>query len=280
MSDIVLKHFSDKTFKIASKSIKLEAKVTLINTTSNLSNSKGNTSKKKELYLISCSLSKISKEDLEKKEFNLEKLSFHKELGKFSKDLFKIFELNKNHKGVKKVTKNKKTKIKSIKNELDLNKTVKAYKLYSKGKFYARSASDSLSWNLTNTKQIYIVSALFGIIRADDYIPFYNLAMTDEINGCKNFAQKHWKGKLDSIIENLINSNSHMYNLLSKNYKVCISEKIVQLLKPQEHLSISEIDINNRDRNNCLQKRGKFLKHKLDNNYNLIQPLTFIPKPP
>ena len=35
----------------------------------------------------------------------------------------------------------------------NLNKTVKAYKLYSKGKFYARSASDSLSWNLTNTKQ-------------------------------------------------------------------------------------------------------------------------------
>ena len=109
------------------------------------------------------------------------------------------------------------------------------------------------------------------IIRSDAPNPF-DLIQEDKIIAVQNGNER---------IGNYPNTlNQHMYNLLSKNYKVCISEKIVQLLKPQEHLSISEIDINNRDRNNCLQKRGKFLKHKLDNNYNLIQPLTFIPKPP
>lgn len=263
LSDIVLKHFSSNTFKIKKtvlKTIKLDSKSTLINSNSNSnpSNSKDNnlTLNNNKIFLIPCSSSKISKNELEKTPFKLKNLSFHKKLGKHRKKLIKILkksECEGTHRRVKKATKNKQTYTEEIKNKFIFKKTAQAHKLYSKGKCYHRNSSDSLNWTKKEKEKIFIVSALFGIIRADDYIPLYDLAMNDEIDGIKSFATKFWNGKLDIIIENLISNRYLIYNLLGKQYNNSISKTKHKTKIPYVKFSGIDADFN----------RGKWLKENL-----------------
>jgi cytoplasmic iron level regulating protein YaaA (DUF328/UPF0246 family) len=264
LSDIVLKHFSDNTIKIPtiSESIKLEAKPTLIYTTSDFSNSTDviSTSNKNILYLIPCSSSKISKEELENKPFNIDRLEFNNELGKFRKELIdklKISQLNNTHKRAKQVTKNKipQIEIRNIINEFNFNQTAQAHRLYSKGKLYHSNSSDSINWTQTGKEKIYIVSALFGIIRADNYIPLYDFAMKDELDKVKNFAQDFWNGKLDVIIKNLINNGYIIYNLLSNDYNSSVSKEVINLtVIPDVKYKASDAS----------EKRGKWLNRDLN----------------
>lgn len=256
----ILKHFSNNK-KTLTDPIKLDTKPTLINSNnnSNPSNIKDNnlTLNKDKIYLIPCSSSKISKKELENKEFKFENLAFNNELGKFRKELIgklKISELNNTHIREKKVKKNK--IIINIKNEFNFNKTAQAHKIYSEGKLYYKYSSYSIKWTSKEKEKIYIISALFGIIRADNYIPLYDLAMTDEIDRNKNYAQGFWKGKLDDIIKNLCKDGKTVYNLLSENYKKCLDQNTQYLM------TIPEIKYTGSDSSG---KRGKWLEQDLKN---------------
>jgi len=279
LSDIVLKHFSDNTIKSTtiSKSIKLQAKSTLINSNSNSSpsNSKDNnlTLNNNKIFLIPCSSSKILKKELEKKPFKLKNLSFHKKLGKHRKKLIKILKISeckRTHIRVKKVTKNKKTKYErtEINNKFIFKKTAQAHKLYSKGRFYNNKASCSIYWSDQDKTKIYIISALFGIIRADDYIPLYDLAMNDEIDKIKSRATKFWNGELDEIIKNLSKDGYSIYNLLGKKYNQCISKTKCLTTIPCVEFSRSDAD----------GKRGNWLKKNLENQFNRSHLSPNLPK--
>jgi cytoplasmic iron level regulating protein YaaA (DUF328/UPF0246 family) len=251
----ILKHFSNNK-KTLTDPIKLDTKPTLINSNNNSNPSiiKDNnlTLNKDKIYLIPCSSSKISKKELENKKFKFENLEFNNELGEFRKELIdklKISEFNNTHKREKNEKKNK--IIINIKNEFNFDKTAQAHKIYSEGKLYYKSSSDSINWTQKEKEKIYIVSALFGIIRADNYIPLYDLAMTDQIDGNKNYAQGFWKGKLDRIIEKLNNNGYIIYNILSGPYNFCIIN---------QHLTVIP-NINWNDK--WGQHKGEWLKEKL-----------------
>jgi|688.fasta_scaffold190383_2 cytoplasmic iron level regulating protein YaaA (DUF328/UPF0246 family) len=202
----------------------------------------------KNIYLIPCSSKKIQLEKMENKKFNIEKLEFNNELGKYRKIILKKLNNTKSHKRKKNGITN------SIINNLNLNITAQANVLYSEGRLYNSKSSESINWNKNKKEKIYIISALFGIIRADNYIPKYDLAMTDEIDNKKNYAQKFWKGKMDEIIKNLIEDGNTVYNLLSKNYCDIFNSEIISLTK------IPKIEYNKSDANG---KRGKWLKNNL-----------------
>jgi cytoplasmic iron level regulating protein YaaA (DUF328/UPF0246 family) len=77
---------------------------------------------------------------------------------------------------------------------------------------------------LEKAKKVYIISALFGIIRGTDYLPTYDLAIDDELHKDQiiEHPSEFWKGKLDLIIEKLINEGNVIYDLLSDNYRKVI----------------------------------------------------------
>ena len=223
-----------------------------------VSNNLKKTNNNNSIYLIPCSSSKISHEELERKPFKIEKLEFNSELGIFRKELIqklKIAEQNNTHKRKKTVTKNKirKPETINITNEFDFHSTAQANFLYSKGNFYRRNSSDSVNWTKKEKEKIFIVSALFGIIRADNYIPLYDLAMNDEVDKIVNFAQRFWNGKLDVIIENLISNGYLIYNLLGQQYNNSISKTKHITKIPYVKFSGSDAD----------EKRGKWLKANL-----------------
>lgn len=202
----------------------------------------------KNIYLIPCSSKKIQLEKMENKKFNIEKLEFNNELGKYRKIILEKLKNTNSHKRKKNGITN------SIINSLNLIKTAQANVLYSEGKLYNTKSSESINWNKNKKEKIYIISALFGIIRADNYIPNYDLAMTDEIDNVKNYAQKFWKGKMDEIIKNLVEDGNIVYNLLSKNYCNIFNSKIISLT------IIPKIEYKKSDANG---KRGKWLKNNL-----------------
>lgn len=259
LANKVLKLFSDNQFKIkknVSKSIKLDSKPTLTNSNSNSnpSNSKDKniTLNKEKIYLIPCSSSKISKKELENKPFKIENLEFNKELGEYRKIIIDNLIKAKSHK-----RKKPNGLTIDVSNNFDFNLTAQAYKLYSKGRFYNNKASCSLNWSNEDQSKIYIISALFGIIRADNHIPLYDLAMTDELNDYNEYAIGFWKGKLDDIIKDLLYDGKTVYNLLSENYKKCLNQNTQYLM------TIPKIEFTASDSSG---KRGKWLKDVLNNN--------------
>ena len=107
-------------------------------------------------YLITCSGSKQNPVFIN--ESKLENLSFND----------KLFE-----------TRTKMIKLSKI--ELDWNKTLPAWQLYSGtySKVYPQVSEEN--WLKPNA-DIMILSALFGWIKHTDLVPFYNLAMADKIS--------------------------------------------------------------------------------------------------
>jgi len=240
--------------KVVPKSPKVETRNKIQNTSIDnkivkikVSNNIKKTNKNNSIYLIPCSSSKISSEELERRPFKIEKLEFNKELGEYRKEFIEK---------LKKVMAHKR-KSQDINNNFDFNFTEQAHKIYSKGNLYHRNSSDSLNWKKSEKEKIYIVSALFGIIRADNYIPLYDIAMTDEIDGVKNFAKKYWKGKLDTIIEKICNDGNIVNNLLSNDYNGSINKKTKNIT------TIPNIKYIGSD---ASEKRGKWLKKELGKN--------------
>ncbi len=199
----------------------------------------------KNIFLITCSSRKIKENELSNNPFELESLSFNDELKDHRVNLIKLIT-------------NPETvhlrKEKSIINNINFSKSELAHLVYSEGKFYNKHAAFSKDWAIEVSRKIYIVSALFGLIRADDYIPLYDLAMNDTINNSNNFAQKFWKDKLDNIIMKLHKNDFKILNLLSNDYSNCFNEQSKDLL------IIPKIEFT---RSDAPSKRGKWLKSVL-----------------
>jgi cytoplasmic iron level regulating protein YaaA (DUF328/UPF0246 family) len=204
-----------------------------------------NENSRNNIFLITCSSSKIKEKELKDTSFDFENLSFNKELKEYRKELIELITNPKTiHLRDQKI----------ITNKINLFKTELAHLVYSKGKFYNEHAACSKDWSIEISQKIYIVSALFGLIRADDYIPLYDLAMNDTINNSNNFAQKFWKGKLDNLIFQLHKNGEEIYNLLSENYSKCLQKESKSLLiTPKIEFA----------RSNAPSKRGKWLKSVL-----------------
>lgn len=199
-----------------------------------------------EVYLIPCSSSKMKLDGLKKvgRQSTLNQLEFDKIIGAERKHLIVCLTKASTHiRGRKRIRKQR----------LNLNFTLEAKDLYSSGKLFM--AGRSTAWSPQQAKSVYIISALFGIIRADDFIPLYNLAMNDKLNTATGVVKPNdfWSGKLDEAIKILIDSHAKVYNLLSADYEKVISSNVLNLLaKPP-------IRLTKRDRSNAPSKRGKWL---------------------
>ena len=205
-----------------------------------------NKGKKKIAFLVPCS----SKKSAQLIKYNVKEhgiISFDKELGAFRSELLEKLEKCNKHEGTRK---NKKVKIK--KKVIDMTRRLPAYKLYSLGKLF--TAADSNKWTKGQAEKVYIISALFGIVKATDYLPMYDLAIKDQLylGSDKKSPLKFWKRKLDSIIENLINEGYIVYDLLSDNYRKVIP-------KSAEKLKSTGIEWKS-DRG---PKRGEWLKQNI-----------------
>ncbi|MBS4066638.1 MAG: peroxide stress protein YaaA [Chitinophagaceae bacterium] len=205
-------------------------------------------------YLVPCASKKASNLLQYFTNNSLDNLVFNEELGEFRKELIRILE-NTNSHTRKKAIKGQKKEVQLKKQKIDLQKRIEAYKLYSAGKLYG--AADSINWTNNQAKKVYIISALFGIIRADNYIPDYDLALSDSLDGKNNLARKFWKGKLDNTIQKLLIENSTIFNLLSKEYSKVFNNETKQLL------TSTNIERTKNDRSDMPNKNGIWLKNHL-----------------
>jgi cytoplasmic iron level regulating protein YaaA (DUF328/UPF0246 family) len=153
--------------------------------------------------------------------------------------------------GAEVVRKNKKGSYKVI-NNFNFDRTSPANKLYNEGKFY--KPANSFIWGPKENTKIYIVSALFGLVRADNYLPWYDLAITDSVSGIKNYAKEFWKNKLNTILNELVISNYTIINLMGKDYSSIIDKKYTQG---------PNLVLCSNDRSNAPKLRGEWLKSQL-----------------
>lgn len=205
-------------------------------------------------FLVPCSSGKANNLLTYYGNDSLDNLEFKEELGEYRKELIRILEKTNSHIR-KKTVKGKIKEVQLKKQKIDLLKRIEAHKLYSKGKLF--SAANSINWTEEQAKKVHIISALFGIIRADNYIPYYDLALSDSLDGNNNFARKFWNGKLDNIIKKLSNENTIIFNLLSDNYSAVFSEETKQLL------TSTDIERNKNNRSDMPIKNGIWLKNHL-----------------
>jgi len=202
------------------------------------------------IYLLPCSSGKDSSDLLFSS--SIENLTFQKELNDYRKEFIKLLNNCNSHKRYAR----KLGYIDIPKQNINFNKTKSANELYSKGKLY--KAAKSLTWTSCQKNRIYILSALFGIINANDKIPYYDLAMKDQIDGESNAPQKFWEGKLDKIISNLKIKEPEIYDLLGNDYRdVFNSESKVLLIIPEFNFGIN-------DRSSTSIKRGDWLLNSLN----------------
>lgn len=132
-------------------------------------------------YLISCSGTKACLCDHDVKSSSLSNISGFQELNGAREQL-----------------------IRSLGVQLDFEKCLPAWQLY-RGRLYMQI--DAENWSNSSNK-IIIMSALFGLIFHDDYIPKYDFSMSNRI--CKDF----WKSQ--NLESYLVNYN--IVNLTFKNY--------------------------------------------------------------
>lgn len=168
----------------------------------------------KNLFIIPCSSKKDCSKLMTFSKDISEGICFHKELEEHRNELIGILEKTSSH-----IRKKNGRKIQIPKQNIEFNKRTTANILYNPGKLY--TPADSLNWNKEQCEKIYIISALFGIIRADNYIPYYDLAMDDKLDN--NISPLNfWKKKLDPIIKTIVKDNIIIIDLLSDNYRNCI----------------------------------------------------------
>ena len=103
-------------------------------------------------------------------------------------------------------------------NQLNWEKTLPAWKLYSGNRSVLYNRIEDENWTKPNS-DIKILSALFGWIKHTDKIPVYNLRMDDKIGGKRIF--KFWEstGLLDELI------TEKDISLLSQNYLRALNSK-------------------------------------------------------
>jgi cytoplasmic iron level regulating protein YaaA (DUF328/UPF0246 family) len=140
-------------------------------------------------YLITCCKSKQTPSI--KKKGKLEDLFEHEKLGKQRKKLIELSGIN-----------------------LDWNKTLPAYELYSGNHSKIYNKISTKTWTKKGT-DILILSALFGWIKHTDLIPYYDLRITEKKGKMKNAAYIYWRDEAN--LSELITSKD--IDLLSKTYK-------------------------------------------------------------
>jgi hypothetical protein len=209
-----------------------------------------------EIYLVPCSSSKIKPSKLNKvgKRSSLSKLEFNDLIMKKRKEILGILNEATKHTGKR----GKKVIEIPVGQNINFEKATFAKDVYSPGRLF--SVASSSEWNSKQASKVYIVSALFGIIRADQLIPIYNLAMGDKLNLKKHIISpgKFWRGELDDVIEELINTGCIIYNLLSNEYEKVFSTGVVsKMKKPPIRYTKSE-------RSSRPLKRGEWLKKQLE----------------
>jgi len=100
--------------------------------------------------------------------------------------------------------------------KLDWGNTLPAWKLYSgkRSKLYTKVSSEN--W-LKECKEVKILSALFGWIDSNDYIPYYDLQMKDKINNI--YVYNIWHSY--SVLESFVNDSD--IDLLTIPYRKAIN---------------------------------------------------------
>ena len=176
---------------------------------------------KKEFYLITC-----SKKDTDALSdiYPNKPLSFDKELKEHRNTILSALIYATKH------TRKEDDVIKDVHNCINLKQKAKAHLFYN-GSFYKNTFAQC--WTKEQACKVYIISALYGIIRADDYIINYDLTMVDNLSfpkylDGKAFTPKEfWKGKLDLVLNKIkADNNAIIYNLLTDiNYSDVINDK-------------------------------------------------------
>ena len=191
---------------------------------------------KPKLFLITCS----KKDRSVLKNFNNTNLSFDNELKNDRDIMMSVLRFPTTHtRIIENVNKN-------IQNSINCKIIEKANVFYN-GSFY--EAAKAKCWTKNQASKVYIMSALYGIIRADDYIIKYDLMMTDTLssslykNGEFFTPQKFWRGKLDKILKKIkTDNNAEIYNFLAdEEYNTVIDDKKI-VSSPKKLLDKEELD--------------------------------------
>lgn len=111
---------------------------------------------------------------------------------------------------------------------LDWNRTMPAWKLYSGNYSKLYPQISETNWRKSNT-EVIILSALFGFIKHTDRIPTYNLQMKSRIGIENKLVRNVWNDF--NILESLIYKTD--IDLLSLEYRKAISRNgIINLFRP------------------------------------------------
>lgn len=102
--------------------------------------------------------------------------------------------------------------IKLLSIDLDWSKTLPAYKLYT-GKVYNQISIQN--WEKERT-DVNIVSALFGIVKHNEYLPDYNVIMSERIPGTRDMVSDFWRSQ---NLNQFVNNESDVDLLFSKYRK-------------------------------------------------------------
>lgn len=133
---------------------------------------------------------------------------------------------------------------------LDWEHTAPAWHLYSGigGVIYPRINRNN--WTKPHAR-IKIVSALFGLIKHTDCIPYYNLMMTDRLPKSRLKVSDFWRDK--NLLHKHINHSD--IDLLSNNYRKAFNKNCVPIAV------IPEVKWND----NYGFHKGRWLNEQLDN---------------
>lgn len=104
--------------------------------------------------------------------------------------------------------------------ELDWNRTLPAWKLYSGNYSRLYPQVSELNWTKANT-DVKILSALFGWIKHTDRIPYYDLQMKSKIGKNNKSVYRIWNEF--KVLQNYINNDD--VDLLSDDYRKAIDNK-------------------------------------------------------
>ena len=102
-----------------------------------------------------------------------------------------------------------------------------AYERYTGRTLYSADVKATIS---INPNQVFIVSALFGLIRPSDLIPYYDLKMDKKKGDMKVPTYLFWRNL--AVLPDMINTND--VDLLSENYKKALnSNGIITAVSPK-----------------------------------------------
>jgi cytoplasmic iron level regulating protein YaaA (DUF328/UPF0246 family) len=104
--------------------------------------------------------------------------------------------------------------------ELDWNRTLPAWKLYSGNYSRLYPQVSEQNWTKSET-DVKILSALFGWIKHTDRIPYYDLQMKSKIGKNNKSVYRIWNEF--KVLQNYINKDD--VDLLSDNYRKAIDNK-------------------------------------------------------